>query len=64
MHMHVNADALVATPGGGHAEISHLGADAGEGDETVDGGGDIGVVVGTEDLSGGLDEAGFIILES
>jgi hypothetical protein len=56
--VHIDADALGAIPGARHAEVSHLGTDAGEGGEALDCVGDVAVPVVAEDLGRLLDVSG------
>lgn len=64
MDVDVDADALVAAPCGAQGEVRHFGADAGEGDEACEGGGDVGVVGVAQDLGGALDVVGFEVVEA
>lgn len=51
----VDADALGAVPGGGEAEVGHLGSDPRQGGQALDGGGDVGVVFIADEFGGLLD---------
>ena len=62
--MHVHSDPEVDTPRGGEAEVRHLGADAGEGEQAGQRGGDVGEILGLEDGGGELDVAGFGVVEA
>lgn len=64
MDVHIDTDAFVAAPRGAHAEVGHLRSYAGETDETFDGIRDFRVEFVDEDLSGGFDVAGFVVVET
>lgn len=64
VHVHIDADALVAAPRRAHAQIRHLGPDAGEGHQPGDGVGDVGGELVAQDQRGRLDVFGFEVVEA
>lgn len=64
MHVNINPYALSSAPSSAHAQISHLGPDAREADESFNGIRDVAIKLVTEDESCGFDILCLVIVEA